>query len=193
MGWARSTVVLSTFAAMGFGTGLPASSAEPFQYKGVPLGASEKALKAAHPQFTCGDSDSGGDRSCVIRGGTYAGVPAKGATANLIGDKLYSVFVLLPFERFPAVKEALTEAFGAPTTSHDTPLAAHERPERWDPRKKHYVYEWTRGPARIRMDSYAGSYPQAGALSSVVIETDAYKDELVRAEARRKKKRAKDL
>lgn len=189
----RSIVVLSTFATVGLSLAFLALSAEPMKYKGVPLGASERALRAAHPEFSCGASNSGGDRSCVIRGGTYADAPAKGTTANLVGDKLYSVLVLVPFEHFPAVKEALTEAFGAPTKSEETPLASHERPERWDSRNKHLVYVWTRGVETIRADSYAGSYPQAGALSSVVIKTDAYNDELVRAEAARKKKPAKDF
>lgn len=62
---------LSACVLVGFCAGFPALSAEPLQYKGVPLGASEKTLRAAHPQFTCGASNSGGERSCVIRGGTY--------------------------------------------------------------------------------------------------------------------------
>jgi len=172
---------------------LPALAAGAFQYKGVSLGVTEEALRAAHPEFSCGPSYTGGERSCVIRGGSYAGVPAKGTTAHFVAGRLYSVSVLVPFEHFVSVKEALTEAYGAPTTSQDLPLAQHERPDRGDSRKRHYVYQWTRGAERIRADSYAESHAQAGELSSVVIETDAYKEELKKAELERKKKRAKDL
>jgi len=98
----------------------------PFEYKGVPLGASEKLLTTVHPGFQCAPADRGGDRSCSMKGGTYGSAPVRSTTADFVGDKLYHIHIILDFVNTPAVTEALREALGPPTTNEVRPLAATE-------------------------------------------------------------------
>jgi len=160
----------------------------PFEYKGVPLGASEKTFTAVHPGFECALADMGGDRSCSMKGGTYGGAPVRFTTADFVGDKLYRVHIVIEFVNAPAVSDALREALGSPTTNEVRPLAATEAS------KNNYVWTWARGPQRVRYQSYEWGNPATMHIfSGVTIETDSYKDDLARADADRKKRRAKDL
>jgi hypothetical protein len=95
---------------------MTAHIAAAFEYKGVPLGATEADFRRVHPPFTCGPSDNDfSDRTCVLPAGTYANVPVKFTKAFFEADKLCSVLVLVSFDHYVTVNSAIREAYGPPT------------------------------------------------------------------------------
>lgn len=174
----------AVFAFAAIATFVIADFAVAFEYKGVPLGSTEAALKAAHPSFKCGPSDHDfADRSCILRGGTYAGVPVKGATASFEGDRLCSVMVVFTFDHFLAVRDALTQALGPATKADRKPLPASAAPQ-----TTNWIFTWTKGREIVEARSYA-----VGFNSSVEIKTDICLDDRERLLKERRKRRANDI
>jgi len=161
-----------------------ADHAAGFEYKGVPLGATEAVFKATHSSFSCGPSDSDfSDRTCVMRGGAYAGVPVKGTTAQFEGNRLCRVNVVFAFDHFIMVKDALTEAFGPATKRENERLPASAAPH-----KTNWIFKWTKGRDHVALRSYV-----FGFNSLVELSTDACLDDRERLRNERRKRRAKDL
>jgi hypothetical protein len=174
----------SASSAVAIAAFLVAGSAVAVEYKGVPLGATEAAFRAVHPSFKCGTSSHQyADRSCVLRGGTYAGVPAKETFAHFEGDRLCSVHVVVTFDNFLAVKDALTEAHGSPTKTESKALSASAAPH-----KNNWTFTWKKGREQVEVRSYA-----YGFNSAVELKTDACLDDRERLQRERTKRRAKDL
>ena len=154
-----------------------------FEYKGMPMAATEAAFTAKHPSFRCGASDNDySDRECRQRGGTYANVPVRGTTASFEGNRLCSVLVFFTYDHMTTIKAALTEAYGAPTnTRKDSLPVSTDSGTNW-------VFTWRKGQDAIELRSFV-----VGFSSSLELKTDACLADRERLKAQRIKSRKKDM
>lgn len=99
---------------------------EPFDFKGVPFGASEQDLLQKHPDFKCQKGPPlTGDRACLLtqkRGASYAGVGAT-VMVSFFSDKITHVTINFNSSEFDVVKGALIIKYGAPTTESSTSVS----------------------------------------------------------------------
>lgn len=91
------------------------STAQPIEFKGVPMGAPMDDLRAMGEwySFSC-TGDEKAEQTCFIDGFTYANEKARKAIATFDKNRLLSVIVLLDPDSFDAVADALRSKYGAP-------------------------------------------------------------------------------
>lgn len=91
-------------------------AAEPFDFKGVPLGSTEQELLEKHPEFSCKDDPDQllGDRQCYYIG-TYAGVEAS-TMIWFYSNSLGQIYITFKSDLFDEVNSALVTKYGKPTT-----------------------------------------------------------------------------
>jgi hypothetical protein len=99
-------------------------------FRGVPLGSTEREFVAATPGIHCSDRAVAerelGDRSCYSADDkavlAYAGIQAKSLTAHFYRDRLSSILVSISPDQFKQVTDALRVKFGPPTSDHSRPF-----------------------------------------------------------------------
>lgn len=100
-----------------------ASAAEPFSYKGIPMGSTEQALLAKYPEFQCRTADrySPSDRKCIFTSGTYAGIEAIKTELGFHSNRLEYIEIVFASVHSDTVYNALIAKHGRPTTTFDRP------------------------------------------------------------------------
>lgn len=148
---------------------------QPFGFKGVPLGASEKQLLARHPAFICADGDGvNADRECRAYDGacayrdqacvdslfvilSYGGVTVRSVTVSLYDDRVARVMVSAPSYSFEQMRDAVGEALGRPDRI-EHPILTNA----FGARTQNEVAIWERRRgAHIRVHRYASNLDTA--------------------------------
>jgi hypothetical protein len=162
-----------------------------FEFKGVPLGASEQIFTTAHPHGACivpgGPSGKTlGDRICTMRSAScasaklsaevcaemlsYSGVPVETISASFYEDKLSSVFITFKRDQYERVTTALAGTLGS-GAAKDEPFTTRDGQN-----VVNSLHEWRRGASSIRARKYTSS-PD---YSAMYIQLDSHMAEFQR-------------
>lgn len=156
------------------------------EFKGAPIGTTERIFKVINPSFQCrdsaGDSTLLGDRMCQASSGEYGGVSAS-LWAFFYADRLLSAAAYLKPKDFDDVLGAMSLRFGKPKTT----LQPYKT--RGGLNLTNDVSKWKIGTVTIIASRYASSID----TSSVNYEDDEGAAEMAKRQTKKLRNGAKAL